>query len=216
MLLVFARYEVASVVCELREEGSAASEECAREMDEAGGCETASRVALFRVDELAGAAPAPIDRGIARGCRRSAEPRTGLRDLDLDGRPELLVDLSSVDGTTELMEYGGWERTIAVFDHHLRPQLPPARSSSIGNPVDVPEPAEHRGTRLRFRDVDGDGHPDAVLEEVTYRNGEDEICRTDAEGMLAATQPEVGEGSCVGEVRERVLRWDASSDRWSE
>lgn len=148
------------------------------------------------------------------GCRTQAVVDLAHRDLDGDGRAELLVDVIGTHierGFRSGMAYERRRRALTILDEAGREQL----STRLGEwGVTDDETATYSAAaRWAFRDTNADRRADVVMDRFEYE--EMGGCPDTPLGWFVPTGG--GEGDeCYGVVAQTTFVYDAARDAWIE
>jgi hypothetical protein len=153
----------------------------------------------------------PIELGCTIGSLRSFR----IHDFDADGKVELELDaigVSPIEDERDQSNLSMQTRTLAYYRDDLTPQLE-EELATFGCDCTRDTEDEVTASRLRLADVNHDGHPDALFDEVTYQSsgscGEDEIGWPHLDRNPNADE-------CAGEVEHYRWLYDATSDSWPD
>lgn len=153
-----------------------------------------------------------VDLDLPRACRLETTHELALRDVDLDGRTELVVDVTlarpdyhyrgSSERTTDTEER--WWLVLREDDMQEQGRVLRYRYDDDDDPTWSGSSA----SRLALRDTDGDGRADLVVDTIRFP-GHDAPCPVDATGDWTPPCP-------AGEPEHEVRRFSRAHDVWAE
>ena len=144
------------------------------------------------------------------GMRAIPDPEIRARDMDGDGRVELAVTYEwySCSLDYELLE--GWVETTFIDAEQWVWQFAMHRrsASELGDGVD--ESLQERTASYRFRDVNGDGHPDLIVRQARFPT----VCIVNDQGWPDFPENRREGIPCPASVTTPTCLYDVAVDGW--
>ena len=157
----------------------------------------------------------------AHGCQLGALHELALRDVDVDGHAELVIDATRTwpdyQGRGEIARIDDAQRRTwqVLREDDLAPEIEITRwdvvlSANEGYTEDMTNAST---TRFELRDVNGDRHPDIVMEHASYSlNGD---CGLDADHWPDPEWRSPDGWGCHVSVAHHLARYSRGEDAWA-
>jgi hypothetical protein len=148
------------------------------------------------------------------GCTVASVRTFALRDVDGDGERELELDVIGVNPLIDTRTSAAFriqKRTLGYYRDDLSAQYAQTLTEVGSYPSDAGGNLQE-ARRVRFEDVNRDGHVDMLFDIVAYERWPNRGCHEDDVGWPRVTQRH--QRRCSGQIEHETWLYDAARDEW--